>query len=243
MKKEKMQVIVCGDIDSCQNLLPEIRTEGTINSQYEVIAGCTMDDVWLHGAFMGHYLDDIPIISPNEVVDICKNNKNSLIVTTSNGDNLFEYFEYFKQQGVDYVVPSIFLIGHMLSMRDYINSLAHFNENDSALVLCSPLKTGNNTIATTLVNNNITHIGLVHFCARYRFFNKYKKMKVIVAVREPIIQGLSLIFQELASSGKNSFSLTVRNSFKTKEDFTSSVNNIYPILSQYIKEISVPGNI
>lgn len=74
------------------------------------------------------------------------------------------------------------------------------NENGEALLVCMPRKTGDFTINNTLNEHKITFFNMWHNPEIYDkdVFDKFDKVKIITAVREPISQKISNLYEEIS---------------------------------------------
>lgn len=78
------------------------------------------------------------------------------------------------------------------------------DENEDILLICMPGKTGDYTIEETLTENKVRFFNLWHRAEKFDFkliTSKYKKVKIVTAVREPVSQYLSAMFQHISIQG------------------------------------------
>lgn len=93
-----------------------------------------------------------------------------------------------------------------MSFKKRLKRYMYENSNeDYYLILCLPPKTGDLTLCTTFDNNSIKYINIYH--ATQALDNKHisinksnKKVKIITAVREPVSQSISYLYQLLSIS-------------------------------------------
>lgn len=163
-----------------------------------------------------------------------KENDNYLVIVSVDNKELSKMLSMLKNNGINNIIPDTFLTSHARTERKTLNSFQNFKKNNNtALIVASPPKTGNVTISKTLDQNDIDFVGLVHTPYRFQFHSNYDTVKVITAIREPIIQNISLIYQELSAFYQNSFNYHLYKHFKSKQEFLKDVNNIYPFFNLF----------
>ncbi len=231
MENNQLNIILFGDNKLCSNLLSIIKIDEIVNKQYNILGCCVIND-WLYGAAV----QDVPYITPNELLEIVKTIDNYLVVVCVDAKEISKNLMMLNKNGVRNLIPNIFLTSHERNQRETLNNIQIFNKTNTALLVASPPKTGNVTLSKTLASNNINFVGLTHDPNRFNFHSKYEKIKIITAIREPIIQNLSIVYQELSAPYDNSFNLHLRRIFQNREHFISNLNHIYPFFELYIKE-------
>ncbi len=160
--------------------------------------------------------------------------------------------EYLKQN------HDSFLNDHQNRFIDY--TLKHKN-SDAINLICMPPKTGDYTMNFTFENARIDYINIGHttnFLAEYIdkcIYSKYcNKIKIITAVREPISQNMSIVFQLLSALGinyskflqYNMYCLTntdLANILKYKDIIFKNGGDVQAFFDNYIKinEIANPN--
>lgn len=78
----------------------------------------------------------------------------------------------------------------------------YFKKHKSPIIMCLPMKTADYTLEKTFINySNINYINFFHnpkFIYKKSFEKKLKVLKLITAVREPISQNISSLFQGIS---------------------------------------------
>lgn len=238
MSREKMKVVIWSytNMDYLQLLRSLKVAENEIaNINYEITAICT-NNSWIHSATVGFHVKEIvPIISPNELLNFIQNNPNYLVILPVKNVEYKNKKNNLIKMGIENVISSECLESHNHFPHESLNSIASFNKLDSALILCSLPKTGNNSVSETFLKNNIEFIGLSHDCNRFDiYFRKFSTIKVITAVREPIIQNLSGMYQEISASYQNPVIQEIKANFKDRDDFFSDFNNINDLFKSVV---------
>lgn len=224
----KLQIFIWNNQNiDYMSILRELQFLKKEKSNYEILAVCT-DNIWIHSSEAGvHIKEIVPIIAPLELLKFVKFDNNYLVVVPIESNDYKNKINNVRQLGVNNVISSICLKSHNRITYESLNSIAEFGKIDCALILCSLPKTGNISVSATMLENDIAFIGLSHDSNRFMdYFKKYKTVKIITAIREPIIQNLSELYQEISASYENSTMNTMKSKFNSKEEFFSNFNNL-----------------
>lgn len=226
--KDKLQVYLWSNSNmDYSNLLTRIKIDELENLEYEVVAICSPNS-WIHSAIGGFHINEkIPIISPNELFELIKQNNNYLIILPNSNDESIKKKRELNNIGFFNVIISDSLQSHNRFSRESLNSISRFNKNSEALILCSLPKTGNDTVSATFLNYDIDFIGLSHDANKLDdYFKDYSTLKIVTGVREPIIQNLSGLYQQMSAAYQNPIMDIMRSNFKDREHFFSDFENV-----------------
>lgn len=227
INKDELQVIICANYNFVYDILMKIRINEVLNPDIKIIAICT-DDEWLHdnnfySSLRGDIVKTIPFISIEQLKEITNNHSNYIVIVDDEINDTNHIIDKLKNVGITKTI--LYSIVNKFTANS-LTQIHSFNKNNEALFLCAPMKTGNITIESTLPIHDIKYLTFIHRPNMFNFFNNYDKIKIITAVREPIIRDLSVIYQELSAPYENVFYTNMKKIFKNKEAFLSNENNI-----------------
>lgn len=163
----------------------------------------------------GTKFHDIPVISPKELESLSKE-KNILVQLSVQNNNEILIETQLKNIGITNCVERIkafFALAHIVS-SNFFDKYPHINEEisknfvtnkaplnslpdvevENLITICQPPKTGDNTIIETCKANKIPYVFLQHDSNRLQ---DSKKLKLTVAIRDPLSRDISGIFQSL----------------------------------------------
>lgn len=230
---EILKVFILGDVNTSTNILNRINLVDNCDNKFKVVA-CCVDDDWCTKS----YINNVPSIDLNELLAITNRLNNYIVIVDSNSYNLDDLLETLDKNNIKKLFIDSCLKNQETSIIGTLNSLQYFNNTNSTLIVNSPPITGNSTLTTTLINNNVKFINILNEPQNINYLKGYDKIKIITAIREPIIQNLSYIFQELSATYDNVFNESLRKRFKNKEQFLSELTNVNTFLDQYINKKS-----
>lgn len=100
-----------------------------------------------------------------------------------------------------YDIKNIEILDEYNKKMEFKNHIIH-SLNKEILVLCSAQKTGNTTVETTCRKNNINVFGSFHrtdIIDLDLLYNIKNKVKLVTAIREPISQNISAMYEQITS--------------------------------------------
>lgn len=183
--------------------------------------------------------EDIPIISPKELQEISRSEKVTLQISFEGDDktvveqirvmgihSYVAYEEaklvlmYIKQCKIREETNGVILkssISYVDSVyenvrQQWINRLLEL-EDGIDVILCQAVKTGDTTMTTTLQKKGINCVNVWHtpeLINKTELLKKYKKIKISMAIREPISQNLSYLYMALSRIGDATHSIPDR---------------------------------
>ncbi len=113
-------------------------------------------------------------------------------------------------------------------------------EPKNLVLLCLPPKTGDGTLNRTLRENNINYINLEHRTMDFDQYELYDSpIKIITAVREPIIPRLSAIYQNISLMGihgENIWGRTLLSYILVNKETSSIEDNINRLKNNLLKD-------